>query len=124
LNLSTTKFHFLDNYVHTTMCTLYKDLGVLIPSQHNLYDLCSSADDPSTDAHLEQRELAHCLVKWLYGRTNKHDATWQIGQHVRQLECAQLAADHHQLKMQSETCVNIEENTDQYLNKQYHISNS
>ena len=36
----------------------------------------------------------------------------------------QLAADHHQLKMRSETHVNIEENTDQYLNERYHMSNS
>jgi hypothetical protein len=99
------------------MCTLYKDLGVLIPSQHNLYDLCSSANNPSTDAHLEQGGLAYRLVKRLYGITNKHDVMQQIGQHVRRLECAQLAADCHQLKMRSEMHVNIEENTDQYLNK-------
>ena len=99
-------------------------MGVLIPSQHNLYDLCSSADDPSADAHLEQGELAHRLVKRLYGRTNKRDATRQIGQHVRRLERAQLAADHHRLKMRSETHVNIEENADQYLNERYHMSNS
>jgi hypothetical protein len=36
--------------------------------------------------------LAHCLVKRLYRRTNKHDATKQIGKHVRQLEHAQQAA--------------------------------
>ena len=85
-----------------TMCRLYKDLGVLIPSQHNLYNIYSSADDPNTDAHLEQGELAHRLVKRLYGRTNKRDATRQIGQNIRQLERAQLAADHHRLKTQSE----------------------
>ena len=35
--------------------------------------------------------MAHCLVKRLYGRTNKHDATAQIGRHVRRLEHAQHA---------------------------------
>ena len=40
--------------------------------------------------------MAHCLVKRLYGRTNKHDdATKQIGQHVRRLERAQRAADQN-----------------------------
>ena len=40
--------------------------------------------------------MAHCLVKCLYGRTNKHnDATKQIGWHVRQLEHAQCAADQN-----------------------------
>ena len=38
--------------------------------------------------------MAHCLVKRLYGRTNKHDnATKQIGRHVRRLERAQRDAD-------------------------------
>ena len=38
--------------------------------------------------------MAHCLVKHLYGRTNKHDnVTKQIGCHVRRLEQAQRDAD-------------------------------
>ena len=36
--------------------------------------------------------MAHCLVKRLYGRTNKRDTTAQIGRHVRRLEHAQHAA--------------------------------
>ena len=53
--------------------------------------------------------------------------TRQIGQRVRRLEQAQLAADHHQLKTQSERQgVSVKENTDlsQYLEKRYHMSNS
>ncbi len=101
-----------------TICRLYKDLGVLIPSQHNLYDIYSSADDPNADAHLEQGELAHCLVKRLYGRTNKRDMTRQIRQNIRRLERAQLTADCHQLKTQSEMQgIIIEENRDQHLDK-------
>lgn len=38
----------------------------------------------------------------MYGRTNKRDATKQIGQHVRRLERAQLAADHQRMKTWSE----------------------
>ena len=87
--------------------------------------LWHSADKPNADAHLEQGELAHLLVKRLYGRTNKCDATRQIGQHIRWLECARNAADRHWLKTRSEMRgVNIEENTDQNLDKQYHMSNS
>jgi len=42
--------------------------------------------------------LAHCLVKRLYGRTNKHDdATKQIGRHVRRLERAQRATDQNNI---------------------------
>ena len=36
--------------------------------------------------------MAHCLVKHLYGRTNKRNATKQIGKCIRQLEHAQHAA--------------------------------
>jgi hypothetical protein len=40
--------------------------------------------------------MAYYLVKCLYGRTNKHnDVTKQIGQHVRQLERAQHAANQN-----------------------------
>jgi hypothetical protein len=64
-------------------------------------------------------------VKRLYGRTNKRDATRQIGLHVRRLERAKHAADCHRLKTQSEPRgVSIEENTDQNLDKRYHMSNS
>jgi len=57
----------------------------------------TSALSPNADAHLEQGELAYHLVKWLYRRTNKHNAMKQIGQCVRQLERTRLAANHHRL---------------------------
>jgi hypothetical protein len=79
---------------------------------------CSSALSPNADAHFEQGELAHRLVKRLYGRTNKRDAMRQIGQRVRRLECARLAADRHRLNTQSETQgVSVRENIDQDLEK-------
>jgi hypothetical protein len=48
---------------------------------------------PRSDADCVQGEQAHRLVKQLYGRTNKRNATKQIGSHIRQLERAQLAAE-------------------------------
>ena len=46
--------------------------------------------------------MSHCLVKQLYGRTNKHDMTKQIGRHIRWLEHAQDATEWNQLNV-SET---------------------
>src|SRR6266851_8722915 len=107
------------------MCRPYNNIGVQIPSRLNLYDICSSAPSPNADAHLEQGELAHRLVKRLYGRTNKCDATRQIGQCIRRLECARLVADCHRLNMQSETQgISVRENIDQDLEKQYHMLNA
>ena len=107
------------------MCGLYNSLDVLIPSQHKSYDVCSSAESPKVDAYLEQGEQAHRLVKRLYGRTNKRNATMQIGRHVRRIERAQLAAERQQLKTQSEMRgVSIEETADQYLDQRYNMSNS
>lgn len=54
----------------------------------------------------------------MYGRTNKHDATRQIGQHVRRLERAQLADDR-----QKHTTGGTE-NIDQDMEKHYKISKS
>jgi len=47
-------------------------------------------------------ELAHRLVKQIYGRTNKCEATKQIGQHVRRLEWAQLTQEQPKKKRGSE----------------------
>jgi len=61
-------------------------------------------------------ELAHCLVKWLYGQTNKQDVTKQIGQHVRRLEHAQLAREQQS--------VNTDDAIEQDLDVCYQLSNS
>ena len=68
-----------------------------------------------------QGELAYRLVKRLYGRTNKRDATKQIGWHVIQVECAQLAADRQTINKQSQT-TSVNDNIDQDLEKHYQIS--
>ena len=107
------------------MCRPYNNMGVQILSWLNSYDTCSSATSWNADPHLEQGELAHRLVKRLYGRTNKRDATRQIGQRVRRLERAQLAADRHRLNTQSERRgIGVREHIDHDLEKRYYISNS
>jgi len=64
-------------------------------------------------------------VKRLYGTTNKHNATKQIGQHVRRVEHAQLAADHQRIKKQinSET-IGGDDDIGQDLEPHYQISKS
>jgi len=122
INLSTIKFHSLGDYAQTIQqfgCTDSFSTQLV----WHLFLCCWI----NSDANLEQGELAHCLIKQLYGWSNKCDATRQIAQCMRWLEQAQLAANRHRLKMQSETQgVSIEENMDpsQYLEKQYHMSNS
>jgi hypothetical protein len=72
-----------------------------------------------------QGELAHHTVKQLYGRTNKWDATKQIGQHVRCLKLAQLATDHQSINKQSKTqTASGNDDLDQDLVQHYQISKS
>src|SRR6266853_1398474 len=63
-------------------------------------------------------ELAHCLVKRLYGQTNKRDATKQIGQHIRRLERAQKRAETEHVNL------NIDDTMEQDLDIRYQLSNS
>lgn len=64
-------------------------------------------------------------MKRLYGRTNKRDATKQIGRHVRRLERAQRAADLQRIKKHSEAQINSEnDKIGQDLEKHYQISKS
>jgi len=102
LNLLTPKFHALGDYVRTIQ-------------------IFGTTDSFSTQVG----ELAHRTVKRLYGRTNKRDATKQIGQHVRRLERAELAADHPmtQMNQRCETA-SVNDNIDQDLEKHYQISKS
>jgi len=64
-------------------------------------------------------ELAHRLVKRLYGRTNKRDATKQIGQHVRRLERAQKQAEMHSINAIDNAAA-----MEQDLDIRYQLSNS
>jgi hypothetical protein len=72
-----------------------------------------------------QGELAHRLVKRLYGRTNKRNAARQIGKRVRRLEKAQLAAGRRQLKEKSKhNQINDDEGLEKDLDIRYQISHS
>jgi hypothetical protein len=64
--------------------------------------------------------LAHCLVKHLYGRTNKRDATRQIGRHVRQLERARCLAEQDKLDVGK----SLNEDMEQDINVHHHIAKS
>ena len=64
-------------------------------------------------------ELAHHLVKRLYGHTNKRDTTKQIGQHVRWLEHAQKQAEMHSINAIDDAVA-----MEQDLDIHYQLSNS
>ena len=67
----------------------------------------------------------HRLVKRLYGRTNKWNATMQISKHVQCLEWAQLAPEHQKLKEKSRpNLINDEEVLEKDLDVRYQISHS
>lgn len=73
--------------------------------------------------------MAHRLVKRLYGRTNKREATKQIGKRIRRLERAQLAFERRRLRSRSEAHeleVSVEDvaDSEQNLDVRYQISNS
>ena len=59
------------------------------------------------------------MVKRLYKRTNKRNATKQIGQHVLRLEHAQRAAEREQSKTQT---ASVDDDIDVDLDKHYQIS--
>jgi hypothetical protein len=64
-------------------------------------------------------------MKRLYERTNKRDATKQIGQHVVQLEHAQLAAEQQTTSKRSKTqTTSVDDDIDQDLEKHYQVSKS
>jgi hypothetical protein len=54
-----------------------------------------------------QGEQAHWLVKQLYGRTNKRDATKQIRKQVRRLEQAQVATERRKIKTGMDDSIEI-----------------
>jgi len=64
--------------------------------------------------------LAHCLVKRLYGRTNKCDTTGQIGRHVRRLEHARHVAEQDKLDVGK----SLNEDMEQDINVHHHIAKS
>jgi hypothetical protein len=75
--------------------------------------------ETNADRHTHwQGEHAHRLVKRLYGRTNKRDATKQIGKRVRQLEQAHVAAKRLKMKTNMDDSIKVN------LDARYQVSNS
>jgi hypothetical protein len=73
-----------------------------------------------------QGELAHKIVKRLYGTTNKRNAEHQIAMRVRRLECANLALDRKRLHNRSQQKATEQEDisTGGDPDLRYHISES
>lgn len=66
-------------------------------------------------------------MKQLYGRTNKRDATSQIGKRIRRLERAQLSAKLQRKKMKRRSKVpdiDIDEGMRMNLDMRYEVPNS
>ena len=64
-------------------------------------------------------------MKRLYGRTNKRDATKQIGQHVVRLERAQLATEQQTTgKRSKRPTTRVDDDIDEDLEKHYQVSKS
>ena len=73
---------------------------------------------------LHQGELAHKVVKWLYGLTNKCHAEWQIATCYQRLECAHLALDRKWLHAhtQQKSMDNKDDQAEGDSDLRYHIS--
>jgi hypothetical protein len=92
LNLFTYKWHALGDYVRTIRLFGGTD-GFSTQVVSNIY--CYIFDFFTTSGG--QGELAHKVVKRLYGSTNKRHAEQQIAKRYRRLERARLALDRKQL---------------------------
>jgi hypothetical protein len=79
LNLSTIKFHSLGDYMRTIQ--MFGCMDSFSTQLVGHLQLCTQIKC-SKNNHAKG-ELAHRLVKWLYGQMNKRDMTKQISQHVR-----------------------------------------
>jgi len=91
------------------MCIQSECLDALTISPLKWYNsIAINISEQSTNAN-DQGELSHCLVKWLYGRTNKRNVTKQIGRHIRQLEHAQ---DGKKLNISNMNEVMMEQDSD------------
>lgn len=88
LNLFTPKFHFLGDYVQSI-----RTFGGTDSFSTQIVCYIPYFLDPLYDDDDFQGELAHRTVKQLYGRSNKRNATKQIGRSVQRLERAKLNAD-------------------------------
>jgi hypothetical protein len=123
LNLFTYKWHALGDYVRTIRLFGGTD-GFSTQLVSNIYSYIS--DFFTTPG--PQGELAHKVVKRLYGLTNKRHAERQIAKRYRRLERARLAFDRKQLHARHGTQQKSMDNEDGPMegdsDLRYHISPS
>lgn len=121
LNLFTYKWHALGDYVRTIRLFGGTD-GFSTQVVSNIYFYIS--DLFTTSGH--QGELAHKIVKRLYGSTNKRHAERQIAKRYRRLERVRLALDrklHHACTKQK-SMDNKDDQAEGDSDLRYHISSS
>jgi hypothetical protein len=121
LNLFTYKWHALGDYVHAIRLFGGTD-GFSTQLVSNVCYHISNLFIPCD----RQGELAHKIVKRLYGSTNKRRAGKQIAQRYRRLERARLAYDRRQLHnpTQQKATSNIDDQAGGDSDLRYHISPS
>jgi hypothetical protein len=119
LNLFTYKWHALGDYVCAIHLFGGTD-GFSTQLVSNVYSCISSLFTPCN----WQGELAHKIVKRLYGSTNKRHAGKQIAKRYQRLERACLAFDRKCLHnhTQQKATNNVDDQAENDSDLQYHIS--
>ena len=125
LNLTTYKWHALGDYVRTIRLFGGTDgFSTQVVSHGNIYFYISGFFTTSGC----QGELAHKVVKRLYGSTNKRNAERQIAKRYQRLERARLAIDRKQLHAhtmtQQKSMDNKDDQVDGDSDLRYYISPS
>jgi len=121
LNLFTYKWHALGDYVRAIRLFGGTD-GF---STQLVSDFCSYISNLFM-SYNRQGELAHKIVKRLYGSTNKRQAAKQIGKRYRRLEHARAALERKQLhnRTQRKAANNVDDQAEGDSDLRYHISPS
>jgi hypothetical protein len=123
LNLFTYKWHALGDYVRAIrLFGGTNGFSTQLVSTSNVYSCISSLFTPCN----RQGELAHKIVKRLYGSTNKRRAEKQIANRYRRLERARLAFDRKRLhnRTQQKATNNVDDRVEGDSDLRYHISPS
>ena len=121
LNLFTYKWHALGDYVRAIRLFGGTD-GF---STQLVSDNCSHFVNLFA-SYNRQGELAHKIVKRLYGLTNKRQATKQIGKRFQRLELARTAFARKRLhnRTRSKATNNVDDRAEGDSDLRYHISAS
>jgi hypothetical protein len=119
LNLSTYKWHALGDYVRT--------IRLFGPTDGFSTQVVSNFFSPVYLVYIcQQGELAHKIVKRLYGSTNKRNAKHQIAKRYRRLQRTRLALDRKRLHstVTRQKTTNQDDKPDGDSELRYHISPS